>query len=408
MLLLKTEKRSSDVPFNTLLQHCQKSTMLRLADFFGMPVKRSAKKVEFLNDMAMAIEIGARFWIPLLPKYELDLLIRVLEAPKDEGVTIYKPYPGLGLFIGEMCVVVGRHCKSDPEKWTLFLSTESIRYDMEAGVKCALERNEKNPELIRWEQLGLGLLNYFGLMPVSDFYDEMKRRTGVKSMSKEERALSRLIHTYPLFNSMTYDVDDGKSKTRFISTPFIDDTGRVLDEQDSRVDLFPDFTKPTEDELMAYGSRPFVLPCNAHEKRMYQYLCDELKIDKDRADWMYHRIWCLNQSDRKPTEILSWLNQQAEFHSINELQNLMDVFTQFSNNTPKWILCGWSSHEVFEKFEKPRLRPLPSMPFNPYSSSVNGVPFYKGGSMSAKVGRNDPCPCGSGKKYKNCCGRYDA
>jgi len=24
---------------------------------------------------------------------------------------------------------------------------------------------------------------------------------------------------------------------------------------------------------------------------------------------------------------------------------------------------------------------------------------------SNKVGRNDPCPCGSGKKYKNCCGR---
>ena len=25
----------------------------------------------------------------------------------------------------------------------------------------------------------------------------------------------------------------------------------------------------------------------------------------------------------------------------------------------------------------------------------------------AKVGRNDPCPCGSGKKYKNCCGRAE-
>ena len=22
-----------------------------------------------------------------------------------------------------------------------------------------------------------------------------------------------------------------------------------------------------------------------------------------------------------------------------------------------------------------------------------------------KIGRNDPCPCGSGKKYKQCCGR---
>lgn len=24
---------------------------------------------------------------------------------------------------------------------------------------------------------------------------------------------------------------------------------------------------------------------------------------------------------------------------------------------------------------------------------------------SQKIGRNEPCPCGSGKKYKNCCGR---
>ncbi len=23
---------------------------------------------------------------------------------------------------------------------------------------------------------------------------------------------------------------------------------------------------------------------------------------------------------------------------------------------------------------------------------------------SEKIGRNDPCPCGSGKKYKKCCG----
>jgi preprotein translocase subunit SecA len=26
----------------------------------------------------------------------------------------------------------------------------------------------------------------------------------------------------------------------------------------------------------------------------------------------------------------------------------------------------------------------------------------------AKVGRNDPCPCGSGKKFKHCHGRADA
>ena len=25
--------------------------------------------------------------------------------------------------------------------------------------------------------------------------------------------------------------------------------------------------------------------------------------------------------------------------------------------------------------------------------------------VGPKVGRNDPCPCGSGKKYKQCCGK---
>ena len=26
-------------------------------------------------------------------------------------------------------------------------------------------------------------------------------------------------------------------------------------------------------------------------------------------------------------------------------------------------------------------------------------------AVSEKIGRNDPCPCGSGKKYKKCCGK---
>jgi uncharacterized protein YecA (UPF0149 family) len=36
--------------------------------------------------------------------------------------------------------------------------------------------------------------------------------------------------------------------------------------------------------------------------------------------------------------------------------------------------------------------------------------FYKkelhrsSAARTAKVGRNEPCPCGSGKKYKKCCG----
>ena len=37
---------------------------------------------------------------------------------------------------------------------------------------------------------------------------------------------------------------------------------------------------------------------------------------------------------------------------------------------------------------------------NGSSGTANAQPVSKG----VKVGRNEPCPCGSGKKYKRCCG----
>jgi preprotein translocase subunit SecA len=37
-----------------------------------------------------------------------------------------------------------------------------------------------------------------------------------------------------------------------------------------------------------------------------------------------------------------------------------------------------------------------------YKQTPNHTPIK---NTDPKVGRNDPCPCGSGKKYKNCCGR---
>ncbi len=40
----------------------------------------------------------------------------------------------------------------------------------------------------------------------------------------------------------------------------------------------------------------------------------------------------------------------------------------------------------------------------PQTSDVKRTPVV---NQEPKVGRNDPCPCGSGKKYKNCCGRNE-
>jgi uncharacterized protein YecA (UPF0149 family) len=50
---------------------------------------------------------------------------------------------------------------------------------------------------------------------------------------------------------------------------------------------------------------------------------------------------------------------------------------------------------LFEE-EKKHLQPLPK---KNKDGSVGEQTVVKG----EQVGRNDPCPCGSGKKYKKCC-----
>ena len=39
---------------------------------------------------------------------------------------------------------------------------------------------------------------------------------------------------------------------------------------------------------------------------------------------------------------------------------------------------------------------------NSHQAAAGIAPITRTGK---KVGRNDPCPCGSGKKYKQCCGK---
>ncbi|MGN0941990.1 MAG: SEC-C metal-binding domain-containing protein, partial [Selenomonadaceae bacterium] len=39
------------------------------------------------------------------------------------------------------------------------------------------------------------------------------------------------------------------------------------------------------------------------------------------------------------------------------------------------------------------------------AAEANKKPVKKAPVRAQHIGRNDPCPCGSGKKYKNCCGK---
>jgi preprotein translocase subunit SecA len=52
-----------------------------------------------------------------------------------------------------------------------------------------------------------------------------------------------------------------------------------------------------------------------------------------------------------------------------------------------------------------RPRAIPGATMTTNRGGEDGKPVQQPIRVGPKTGRNDPCPCGSGKKYKNCCGR---
>ncbi|HLR61538.1 MAG TPA: SEC-C metal-binding domain-containing protein [Lentibacillus sp.] len=100
--------------------------------------------------------------------------------------------------------------------------------------------------------------------------------------------------------------------------------------------------------------------------------------------------------------------QGIVFESENQVQKVMELVMDLSNNVRLWENNGFTPDELI-RTERPMLRPLPDDPFHVESKSgmsqeTTAAAKQDGKTaVNKKVGRNDPCPCGSGKKYKKCC-----
>ena len=57
-------------------------------------------------------------------------------------------------------------------------------------------------------------------------------------------------------------------------------------------------------------------------------------------------------------------SMMRELHAIgSNLNQIAELVTELSNNTRLWVNGGHTPREMFEKFDKPNLRPLPKEPF---------------------------------------------
>ena len=70
---------------------------------------------------------------------------------------------------------------------------------------------------------------------------------------------------------------------------------------------------------------------------------------------------------------------------------------------PLLLICGCESNSNIENKEIKRERVAQPTAVNHQDTSLGAKPVEK----KDKVGRNDNCPCGSGKKYKACCGKFE-
>ncbi|HUA67380.1 MAG TPA: SEC-C metal-binding domain-containing protein, partial [Candidatus Saccharimonadales bacterium] len=92
-------------------------------------------------------------------------------------------------------------------------------------------------------------------------------------------------------------------------------------------------------------------------------------------------------------------------HNIFRSASSMMAFENFLRNVPRQTL-----HQSTSAFGGGAAAPAPgsasaSRPSDVVSEAAAAAEKAKPVRTGPKVGRNDPCPCGSGKKFKHCCGR---
>lgn len=55
--------------------------------------------------------------------------------------------------------------------------------------------------------------------------------------------------------------------------------------------------------------------------------------------------------------------QEVVFEGMDQVNEFLQLVTELSNNSRLWVNGGHTPREMFEKFDKPNLRPLPKEPF---------------------------------------------
>ena len=152
----------------------------------------------------------------------------------------------------------------------------------------------------------------------------------------------------------------------------------------------------TRDEILDYYRSLFRGKLEREESHAWNALvgcCCDLHLEElyDEIKWAYDED-LIDLDFIKLRDVRNNFQKNKEQH-FEELKN--DSHNKLIDDT---IECmEWWAYFQPEKKSKPIKKEAPKL-----LSKVTNTQFKPWSSK--KIGRNQPCPCGSGKKYKKCCG----
>lgn len=167
------------------------------------------------------------------------------------------------------------------------------------------------------------------------------------------------------------------------------------DEMDSFLEKIRDkpYYVPKKEELLK-KAEDLYFELTPQLNALRDYIISNMCKDEETVDSLIEDIELLCFMEQPFNEVIYEFKRNGIlFESTRQLNTLMSLLADVYNNTRTWNNRGYTAKEMNEILGK-------NIPL------VTGIPIDKlDDVIFKKVGRNDPCPCGSGKKYKKCCGR---
>ena len=139
---------------------------------------------------------------------------------------------------------------------------------------------------------------------------------------------------------------------------------------------------------------------NIYYIQLKRFFLNNTDLDKEDVEYILCELHELIAYGGEFEEIFSFLSDEGLVFSYEDTAQLVPILQGVTNNTRTYYNCGYTPSEIARIL----VRNKPKTTILQMPNSINGS---KNNTQSKprKIGPNEPCPCGSGKKYKKCCGK---